>query len=200
MFKKILIIFIGLVLLLPLTTNADSFEKNAAYTVCFTPGADCTAEIVDAVNNAVNSIWVQAYSFTSRPIAKALVTAKQRGVNVQIVMDKSVLDRPAGAWNFVRNGIPVWIDKQPAIAHNKVMILDQTRVITGSFNFTYSAQNKNAENVLIIDDAGLAKQYLANWQKRQSVSDPLVLSSIPDQKTNWLQELWRWLERLFGKL
>ena len=54
----------------------------------------------------------------------------------------------------------------PGIAHNKVMIIDNQKVITGSFNFTTAADTKNAENVLLIEDAQLAEQYLINWHKR----------------------------------
>ena len=62
-------------------------------------------------------------------------------------------------------GIPVWIDVQHAIAHNKVMIIDGNTVLTGSFDFTKAAEQQNAENLLTIRDAALAEQYTANWQK-----------------------------------
>ncbi|MGC1855109.1 MAG: phospholipase D-like domain-containing protein, partial [Candidatus Aquirickettsiella sp.] len=65
---------------------------------------------------------------------------------------------------------PCWIDYKPAIAHNKIMIIDEKEVITGSFNFTKAAQNKNAENLVIIHDAQLANIYLKNWQRRRAVS------------------------------
>lgn len=64
------------------------------------------------------------------------------------------------------------IDYIPTIAHNKVMIIDGKTVITGSFNFTDAAQNKHAENVIIITDAELAKKYFDNWMSRKKVSIP----------------------------
>lgn len=179
--------------------QADTFEANAQYTVCFTPQQNCTQTIVDAINNAVNSIWVQAYSFTSRPIAKALVVANERGVKVNVIFDKSVFSYGQQTLRyFSHNGISIWIDSQPAIAHNKVMILDQTRVITGSFNFTRAAQKQNAENVLLIDDAALAQKYLQNWQYRQSVSTPYFLPTAT-QQTSWLAEFWHWLVEWFNR-
>ena len=65
------------------------------------------------------------------------------------------------------------IDFQPAIAHNKVMVIDRRNVITGSFNFTTAAQKRNAENVLIIlDDPAIAEAYAANWQRRGDAARP----------------------------
>lgn len=194
--KKIIVIIL---LFIPLITHASNFEKDASYTVCFTPGQDCTDEIVAAINNSVNAIWVQAYSFTSRPIANALVMAKQRGVQVKIILDKTA--RQSSTANFfLRRGIPIWIDEQPAIAHNKVMVIDQTELITGSFNFTRAAQQRNAENVLIIDDETLAKKYLANWQYRQLQSQPLIYSALPARQDDWLEEFWQWLMAWLEKM
>lgn len=178
---------------IPFYAFADSFESQASYTVCFTPGENCTHKIVSAIDNAVSNIWVQAYSFTSRPIGKALVQAKQRGVDVRVIFDKTALDRKGAASYFARYGIPIWIDDQANIAHNKVIIVDQAKVITGSFNFTRAAQQKNAENVLLINDSGLAKQYLKNWQNRQRISvtydgskpTPTKLAQLPDSFLGW---------------
>lgn len=183
--------------------HADSFEPQASYTVCFTPQENCTQKIVATINNAVSNIWVQAYSFTSRPIADALLDATQRGVQVKIIIDKVNL-KPGSTPRFLaRHQIPVWVDKKPAIAHNKVMIIDQTKVITGSFNFTRAAQFSNAENVLIIDDATLAKKYLQNWQLRQAKSEKLHTSSVsaPETSESWWEVLFRllltWLKQWF---
>lgn len=142
------------------------------YQVCFTPGDNCTGLIVKTVNQAKKSIYVQAYSFTSAPIAEALTTAKRRGVDVNVVLDKSQVkdNKYSSARYLINQHIPVWVDYKPAIAHNKVMIIDHEIVITGSFNFTKAAQFKNAENVLIINNENLAEKYYANWLKRQQVS------------------------------
>jgi len=64
-------------------------------------------------------------------------------------------------------GIPVWIDAKHAIAHNKVMVIDGTTVITGSFNFTKAAEEKNTENLIILRDTGLAKLYMENWEQHR---------------------------------
>lgn len=151
---------------------ADRFAPSATYTVCFTPGQDCTATIVESLDQAKHNIWLQAYSFTSRPIAKALLDASRRGVTVNIILDKSQVaaQRYSAARFFAHSNIPLWIDTRVSIAHNKVIIIDHERVITGSFNFTRAAQYKNAENVLIINDVALAQHYDKNFLKRKQIS------------------------------
>jgi phosphatidylserine/phosphatidylglycerophosphate/cardiolipin synthase-like enzyme len=129
-------------------------------TVCFTPGGNCTDLIVKALSEAKSSILVQAYSFTSAPIAKALLDAHQRGVRVEVLLDQSNRTDKYSAADFLANqGVPTKIDAAHAISHNKVMVINAEIVITGSFNFTKAAQEKNAENVLIIRDKALATQY-----------------------------------------
>lgn len=168
--------FVVCILLYSITSFSATFSPNATYSVCFTPGEDCTAQIVSAVSKAQKSIQVQAHSFTSAPIEQSLVNAKNRGVDVQVILDKSqVRTNGYSSSQFLdHHQIPVWIDAYPAIAHNKVMIIDNQTVITGSFNFTRAAQFKNAENVIIINDPTLATKYAYNWQKRKEVSVPLT--------------------------
>jgi phosphatidylserine/phosphatidylglycerophosphate/cardiolipin synthase-like enzyme len=123
-------------------------ESSPPVTVCFTRGGNCTEAIVHALNNAKRTILVQAYSFTSAPIAKARLDAHTRGVQVQVILDKSQRTEKYSSADFLANqGVPTMIDAQHAISHNKVMIIDGETVLTGSFNFTKAAQEKNAENV-----------------------------------------------------
>jgi phospholipase D len=144
--------------------------------VCFTPGAVCSDVITEALSKAQRTIYVQAYSFTHAGIAKALVQAQRRGVAVSVILDKSNLEDRYSKLSFLlRAGIKVYIDPITGIAHNKVMILDETTVITGSFNFSKAADARNAENVLILHQPLLAAQYLRNWQERGRLSKGVVL-------------------------
>lgn len=163
---------------LSLPGYSSVFTPGTEYQVCFTPGQDCTALITSEILNAKKSIYVQAYSFTSPAIAKALSDAKHKGVSVNIILDKSQIkhNQYSSATYFQHQNIPLYIDNKPAIAHNKVMIIDEHTVITGSFNFTKAAQEKNAENVIVIHDAGLAALYLANWNKRRELSIQVSLN------------------------
>ncbi len=141
--------------------------------VYFSPRGGCTEAIVRELGNAQSSVLVQAYSFTSAPIAKALVAAHQRGVRVEVILDSSQKSDKYSEADFLANmGIPTRLDGQHAIAHNKVMIIDNRVVITGSFNFTRSAETSNAENLLVIRDAALAERYAANWAEHAAHSEP----------------------------
>jgi phosphatidylserine/phosphatidylglycerophosphate/cardiolipin synthase-like enzyme len=141
--------------------------------VCFSPRGGCTENIVEQINVAKSEILVQAYSFTSAPIAKALTNAFKRGVKVQVILDKSQKSEKYTSATFISNaGIPTYIDDKHAIAHNKIMVIDRETVITGSFNFTKAAEEKNAENVLVIKSKELAQMYLDNWMKHREHSEP----------------------------
>lgn len=148
----------------------------AQATVAFSPDGGGEQIIVAAINAASQRILVQAYGFTDKAILSALAQAKRRGVDVRVILDKSNERQGgqspySGATYMANAGVPVWIDYQPAIAHNKVMIIDGNEVITGSFNFTTSAQRRNAENVLILSGVPqLAQVYTNNWSWRLSKS------------------------------
>jgi phosphatidylserine/phosphatidylglycerophosphate/cardiolipin synthase-like enzyme len=139
--------------------------------VYFSPNGGCTEAIVREIEAAKQSIRVQAYSFTSKPISAALKTAKERGVGVEVILDASQrTEKYSGADFIAHAGIPVLIDEKPAIAHSKVMIIDGSTVITGSFNFTSSAETRNVENLLVLRSTELAQRYLTNWLERQKAS------------------------------
>lgn len=152
---------------------AAAEERTASWDVCFTPGGNCTEVIVKELGAARKTILVQAYSFTSAPIAKALVDAHRRGVHVRVILDKSQRSEKYSSADFIANsGIKTWIDTCCAIAHNKLIVVDDEKVITGSFNFSKAAQERNAENLLVLRDRALASLYTANWHKHLKTSDP----------------------------
>lgn len=149
----------------------DLTLKDTPVSVYFSPKGGAQQAIVDAIGQAKESVYIQAFSFTSAPIAKALVDAAQRGVKVVAILDKSQRKATYTGATFLKNeGVPVYIDAAHAIAHNKVIILDGAIVITGSFNFTKAAENSNAENLLIIKNKGLATLYMDNWQRHREHS------------------------------
>jgi phosphatidylserine/phosphatidylglycerophosphate/cardiolipin synthase-like enzyme len=167
------LILLVLFLALPFTSIArDITLTNAPVQVFFSPNGGCTKAIVAELGMAKSEILVQAYSFTSRAIAKALLNAQKRGVSIQIILDKSNLSDNYSAADFTAHaGIPTYIDAQHSIAHNKIMIIDNEVVITGSFNFTRAAEVNNAENLLVIRSKELAKIYIDNWEKHKRHSE-----------------------------
>ena len=161
-FLTIFIVTLWMALSPPVTVSQ---ERSTGWEVYFSPRGGCTEAVIRELNKAKNTILVQAYSFTSAPIAKALLNAHKRGVKVEVILDKSQrTQKYSSATFFLNQGIPVRIDDKHAIAHNKVIIIDGEIVITGSFNFTKAAEENNAENLLVIHDRKLASIYTKNWQ------------------------------------
>jgi phosphatidylserine/phosphatidylglycerophosphate/cardiolipin synthase-like enzyme len=144
--------------------------------VFFSPNGGVTDAIVREIGKARQEILVQAYSFTSKPIVKALLDAKKRSISIIAVLDKSQRTERYTAATFLANaGIPVYIDDKHAIAHNKIIIIDRSTLITGSFNFTKAAEEKNAENLLVIKgNQKLVDQYLRNFEEHKGHSEPYV--------------------------
>ncbi|NLR97012.1 phospholipase D family protein [Rhizobium sp. P38BS-XIX] len=144
----------------------------AKISVCFTPAEQCENRIVGEIDRAESSIRVQAYGFTSLPIIHALQQAAGRGVEVLIILDKTNERKYSGATLLEASGIPVWIDFEPVIAHNKIIVIDGHLTVGGSYNYTASAQKRNAENVTFTDSAEIARQFIANWDSRLKASRP----------------------------
>jgi phosphatidylserine/phosphatidylglycerophosphate/cardiolipin synthase-like enzyme len=141
--------------------------------VCFTPNKQCQLKIIDEINKAKKSVHIQAYSFTDRNIAQALVDASRRGVIVKALLDKSNRKDSRSAKDLIiQNNIPIRFDSPPGIAHNKIIILDSQTLITGSYNFSAAAYKRNTENLLVINSPELVKDYMQNWLKRWDLSQP----------------------------
>jgi phosphatidylserine/phosphatidylglycerophosphate/cardiolipin synthase-like enzyme len=166
--------------------------------VCFSPplpgGCDPTRAIENAIRAARRSILIQAYEITPGPLVTSLVEAHRRGVDVRAIVDyKQLTDRRNHDDAFAVEhlgaaGIPVLVDKPPGLMHDKVMIIDGEVVVTGSFNYTYSAEHRNVENLLVIRDPALAAQYVQHWRSRAIESRPLrVSASAPDAKNSAAQ-------------
>jgi phosphatidylserine/phosphatidylglycerophosphate/cardiolipin synthase-like enzyme len=132
---------------------------------------------VDEIESAKESLLVQAYEFTSYSIVNAIIRENDRGVDVSIILDQDNDRAKRGgqesiAAHLVARGLFVLIDNRH-IAHNKVMVIDYKDVITGSFNFTVAAQDRNAENVLFIrDDPVIANAYADNFWRRADDAHP----------------------------
>ncbi len=167
MLKRIVII---LLLSISISTQSSFAETLVSYVddinVYFSPRGGAEEAIIQAIDNAKTEIRVMAYSFTAIPIANSLINAHRRGVNVVVILDKSQPRARSGKMQFLNeNGVAVYIDKAHAIAHNKVIIIDKYCTITGSYNFSKAAEERNAENVLIVNGKELASKYLKNFQK-----------------------------------
>ena len=126
-------------------------EDNIA--VFFSPDGGCADAIVSQLAAARKSVHMQAFYFSSPKIAKAVLEAHKRKVDVTVIVDKSVETANYSSADFLANaGVNTLVDSEHAIAHNKVILIDGQVLITGSFNFTASADTDNAENLLIMNN------------------------------------------------
>ena len=159
---------------------APAAGKAARIEVRFSPKGGCADLAVRTIATARKQILVHAYGFNSPTIAQALIAAHQRGVKVEMLIDKpqniSRTRQPLGRSQVgvARTaGIPLWVERKVAIGHNKVMIIDNKAVITGSYNWTTNAEEKNAENLVVLHDKATVKRYLDNWKVRKAVAKPI---------------------------
>ena len=144
--------------------KADNVEIKAY----FSPRGGCTAAIVRNVDRAKSFVDVAIYSFTSRKIADALIRAYKRGVRVRVVADEGAArGRRCVLPLLEKFGIPVRYKRGSGggLMHNKYAVIDGKVVITGSFNWTRSAEYRNDENLVVIKNTDLAKVYERNFEK-----------------------------------
>ena len=153
-------------------------------TAYFSPKGGCQDAIVRELKSARREILVLAYSFTADPLTFGLVEAKKRGLTVEIVLDKSnELEHYSDLHFFIENSMDVKIDHDHAIAHNKVIIIDKSTVITGSYNFTNQAENENAENLLIIKGhPELVSRYRENFFHHRDHAKPAQIREADPAK------------------
>jgi phosphatidylserine/phosphatidylglycerophosphate/cardiolipin synthase-like enzyme len=173
-------IFAGLLAACCLTAHAtEPLPAKGTVQVLFTPWDDAEGTLLKTIGQAKRSIHVQAFVFTSRNIATALEKAQRRGVHVEMLADAEQATKNENSLihKLHDSGIPIRLEVRYASAHNKLMLIDAEDsdpvVVTGSYNFTYSAQARNAENLVILrGNAPLARIYLDNWRRHRDEALP----------------------------
>ena len=169
----------GLIVATDLIAAPRSFPATGNVEIAFTPGDAVDNLIIAAIDRAQSEVLVQAYTFTHRRIARALVSAKRRGVAVSVLADREQARAvPQNVLpQLVASGVEVWLDGNFQAAHNKVIVIDaelpHATTITGSYNFTIAAQRSNAENVIVLrDHPAVARAYRENWQRLKAGARP----------------------------
>jgi phosphatidylserine/phosphatidylglycerophosphate/cardiolipin synthase-like enzyme len=159
--------------------STEPLPARGTVQVLFTPWDDAEGALLKVIGKARRTIHVQAYVFTSRNIGWALGEARQRGVHIEMLADADQVTK--NDRSLIRTlhdaGIPIWLEVRYASAHNKIMLIDaedkEPVVVTGSYNFSFSAQARNAENLVILrGNAPLARAYLDNWRRHQAEALP----------------------------
>jgi phosphatidylserine/phosphatidylglycerophosphate/cardiolipin synthase-like enzyme len=135
--------------------------------VYFSPEDGVATNIIRHIESAQETIYFMAYSFTADEIAAALIARVEEGVDVAGVMEWSQFRSNAGSEfeNFTVNGLDVRLDGNPANMHHKVIIIDEKTVITGSYNFSVSAEKRNDENIVVIHNEEIATQFLNEFAR-----------------------------------
>lgn len=165
------------VLLIALSVTFPSVNgAEASVTAGFSPGGTALDLILQFAGSARQSADVAAYDFTSHPVAQALSDAVARGVKVRLVADER---KSRDRWSLVGQlacaGVDVRINDMYSIMHNKFMVADGSAVETGSFNYTSSAEKRNAENALVIEnEPDIARQYQSEFNRLWNESAPVA--------------------------
>lgn len=139
--------------------------------VFFSPNGGCQKEVLAEINKAHESIEIAMYELTSKDIAQAIIAAKDRKVKIKITLDSAQLkDRYSKSRYLMGKGINVKFHLGPGLMHNKFAIIDDQVVLTGSFNWTLTAEKKNCENLVVITDKDLALDYSKEFKHLWSQS------------------------------
>ncbi|MCL5429514.1 MAG: phospholipase D-like domain-containing protein [Chloroflexi bacterium] len=139
----------------------------------FAPEDEVLSRLVELINGARESVFFLAYSITLDELAEALLAAQARGVEIRGVMDKAQAANAGGEFGRLSdNGVDVRLDGEDGRLHHKVLIVDGEIVVTGSYNFSANAEERNDENLLVIHDAGLASKYLAEFWRIWDLAQP----------------------------
>jgi phosphatidylserine/phosphatidylglycerophosphate/cardiolipin synthase-like enzyme len=134
--------------------------------VYFSPEDGVAKYVLARLNAAKHSIHFMAFSFTANAIADAMVAKVKAGLPVRGVFESQNAGGSGAAFNRLRQGgVDVLEDGNCYILHHKVIIIDERTVITGSYNFTSSAEKDNDENLVIVDDPALARAYLDEFER-----------------------------------
>ncbi len=140
-------------------------------------------EIIKNINQAQASINIAMYIFTDREIALPLIKAQERGVKVRLYLDKEQIEYQYSQSRFlVQKEINVRISSNNYIMHNKFAIIDNRILLTGSYNWTFSANNRNDENLMVIDDPEIIEifqnQFVNLWTNKYSLERTRQLYEI----------------------
>ncbi len=151
----------------PETPNPRVTIDDTPIDVYFSPDDHVQASFLDLVDNAQESIYFMAFSFTADPIGEAVRARAMDGVTVAGVMETDQIKSNIGTEfdPFKQAGLDVSQDGIPGQMHHKVMIIDESIVIFGSYNFTDSAETRNDENLLVIYNKEIAAQFIAEFQR-----------------------------------
>ncbi len=138
----------------------------ARHKAFFSPGLSCVNAIRDVIGNARETLDVCVFSITDDRLAEEVIDAKRRRVRVRIVTDNDKSrDRGSDISRFERAGIPVAQDRTDNHMHHKFAVADRKRLLTGSYNWTRSAAERNEENIVVTDEPALVAAFVDQFER-----------------------------------
>lgn len=157
---------VALAVAMVLGMGSTGSASQVSVEVCFSPGGDAEKAVVGEIDRANRAIDVAVYSLTSGEIASALVRARERGVAVRVVLDKNGQAVEASKTGLLSSG-DVWVKTYSGdgLMHNRFAVVDGEAVITGSFDWTAAAEEKNQENLLVIRDTGISDIFKEKFEE-----------------------------------
>ena len=168
------------IIILTLTLCLSTLAKTEVY---FSLSDNPQKAIIKNINQAQAFINIAMYIFTDKEIALPLIDAQKRGVKVRVYLDKSQIESSYSVSRLlVQRGIKVRISSNNYIMHNKFAIIDNRLILTGSYNWTFSANNRNDENLMVIDDPEIIEifqnQFVNLWTNKYSLERTKQLYKI----------------------
>ncbi|MEA2043345.1 MAG: phospholipase D-like domain-containing protein [Bacteroidota bacterium] len=140
----------------------------------FSPGTDCLNAINRTLRNARHTAKICVFTITDNRIVDAILEMQRNGVKVQIISDNDKRDDLGSDIGYlVRQGIEIKLDTTSAHMHHKFAVIDNETTITGSYNWTRSAETKNYENILITDNEYIAKTFLQEFDRLWDIMEPV---------------------------
>jgi phosphatidylserine/phosphatidylglycerophosphate/cardiolipin synthase-like enzyme len=166
----------------PITTTLQITETRtvtlrdgevAVLHLCFSKTMDCASLIVSLIAGASSRVYVAVYSFTRDDVAQALISAHERGVDVKVLIeDERAYERESEYFRLGAEGVDVRRDGNPYLMHHKFIIIDGAIVVTGSYNLSAAAEDRNDENIIVLLSEELAKQYEEEFMRIWRIAQP----------------------------
>ncbi len=150
--------------LIPFQNQTQSIQPDSTQ-VFFSPEDNCDLKVIQLIDSANESIDIAVYSFTLDSIGDAVIRAKKRGVKVRVVTEKQQVSQYSEYWKLLNEGIEVFNDSNSAFMHDKFAVIDGKIVLTGSYNWSRQATERNNENLIIIYSEEIASEYEKEFEK-----------------------------------
>jgi phosphatidylserine/phosphatidylglycerophosphate/cardiolipin synthase-like enzyme len=141
--------------------------------VCFSRVEQCDNLLINLISQARKSVYVAIYSFTRDGLARALIDAKNRGVEVKVIIEEENAYGQGSDYRMLKEaGVDIRLDGNPALMLHKFMVVDGEIIVTGSYNWSTAAEDRNDENFVVIRDRSVAERFMQEFNRLLSIARP----------------------------